>query len=78
MKFFLVKASIIQLNTLFDEFFWFTFRRKRDAKDKYITFLTELTNDVVRKGIYTNKGLKALFKSHTEQNKQLNPVRVPH
>lgn len=50
-------------------------RKRRDSSERYITFLAELTQDIVSKGIYTNKGLKTLFKSHMEQNKELNPVR---
>ncbi|ODM93871.1 Spermatogenesis-associated protein 7 [Orchesella cincta] len=46
--------------------------RKQQSSERYITFLAEVTQDIVSKGIYTNKGLKNLFKSHMDQNKELN------
>ncbi|CAL8091269.1 unnamed protein product [Orchesella dallaii] len=49
-----------------------TYDLKRDSSERYITFLAEVTQDIVSKGIYTNKGLKNLFKSHMDQNKELN------
>ncbi|OXA42654.1 uncharacterized protein LOC110859391 isoform X2 [Folsomia candida] len=44
--------------------------------DKYLNFLTEVTDDIVTRGIYTNKGLKMLFKDHAERHRELNVDRM--
>jgi len=36
---------------------------------KYIVFLTQVTDDIVQRGVYTNKGLKQLFHAHMEKHK---------
>ncbi|CAG7638689.1 unnamed protein product [Allacma fusca] len=52
------------------------FRQSREKKDllaeeKYYHFLTKVTDDIVSRGIYTNKGIKSIFKSHLMKNSNL-------
>ncbi|XP_039283076.1 spermatogenesis-associated protein 7 homolog [Nilaparvata lugens] len=40
----------------------------RSADGPYISFLRAITDEVLRKGIFTNKALKKLFREHIEKN----------
>jgi hypothetical protein len=40
-------------------------------EEKYYHFLTKVTDDIVTRGIYTNKGIKTVFKSHLMKNANL-------
>ncbi|XP_075223506.1 uncharacterized protein LOC142325522 [Lycorma delicatula] len=42
--------------------------QKRYDDDQYITFLRSITDEVLRKGIYTNKALKKVFQEHIQKN----------
>lgn len=36
----------------------------------YIKFVRDITEEVLEKGIFTNKALKKIFQNHIEVNKQ--------
>lgn len=41
----------------------------REEELRYLEFVTDVTNDVLNRGIYTNTVLKQVFESHIERNK---------
>lgn len=44
----------------------------------YLDFITEVTNDVLTRGIFTNRVLDKVFDEHVERNKdQLSEVADP-
>lgn len=50
-------------------------------EERYLGFLTEVTEDIVARGIYTNKGLKGLFQEHLHKKHKslrLEPVSDSH
>ncbi|XP_013387246.1 uncharacterized protein LOC106156514 [Lingula anatina] len=49
-----------------------TMQRVKDEEDelKYLEFIKEVTNDVLERGIFTNRVLKQVFEHHIEKRKQ--------
>lgn len=43
-------------------------RRPRKDEVKYAKFVYEITREIMRKGLYTDKELQAVFKKHLERN----------
>ena len=53
------------------------FSSRREEELRYLEFVTDVTNDVLNRGIYTNSVLKQVFQSHVEKNKgRLDEVSV--
>ena len=43
-------------------------RRPKSDEVKYAKFVYEITREIMRKGLYTDKELQAVFKEHLERN----------
>ncbi|XP_071480959.1 spermatogenesis-associated protein 7-like [Diadema antillarum] len=53
--------------------------QEEEEELRYLEFVTDVTNDVLNRGIYTNTVLKQVFESHIERNiGRLDEVRMRH